>query len=352
MAVNHPHLAKTVDAGFVGSDVFAVVEPPAGEALEALVKDIGPMPTFLAAEFAKQTAQALQAIHNQGLTHGDVRPAHIVVGPLAETPRQRDDGSTVMRPASDAKAILTDFGMIPARPGGREWAALDPLSAKPLGFLAPERVASGAATPASDLHGLGATLFFLLTGRAPYVANSAEGVVNAIENTPPAPLATLRPDLPVGLVDLVNRLIARNPADRPASATEVAAALASFTEPEPVALTAAPEEIPPIEWTANAFTGSHLSDPRYAPAAEDHRAAFESAHSEAAAQPREPKKKAPMTEAERAKLKMWLYLGGFFWFIMVPLLWLVLLSDSGCFRSKEKSTPTKPDSSNRRPKAK
>src|SRR5205823_11113265 len=123
---------------------------------------------------------------------GDVRPAHLFVGPLIETGETRADGTAIRRPAPSATAKLFDLGLIPKRPSGRDWAALDPLATKELSFLPPERIEDGTATTASDIYGLGATLFFLLTARAPYVADSATELVNAIATTAPAPLATLR----------------------------------------------------------------------------------------------------------------------------------------------------------------
>lgn len=347
--VEHPNLGKIVDAGFIGSDVYAVLEPVDGATLETLVKEIGPMPAVLAVEFTRQVADALKVIHDRGLVHGDVRPAHVAAGPLVDMPKTREDGTPMQRPAENATATLTDFGLIPKRPSGREWASLDPLATKPLGFLAPERTEYSVTSVATDIYGLGATLFFMLTGRAPFVANSADGVINAIETTQPAPLATLRPDIPTGLVEYVMKLIARDPSQRPQNAAHVAKALTTIAEPEPVVLTAAPPELGPLpaseNWQVNAFPVSRLSDPNLAPAAEDLRDAFASAHSDVASSPRAPKGKSKMTEAERAKLRLWLWLGAIFWLVLAPILWLVLLSDSGCFKKAEK---TKPDSSTRK----
>jgi serine/threonine protein kinase len=335
----HSNTAKVIDAGFVGSDVYVILEAFDGESLEVLVKDIGPMPTFMACEFARQAALGLQAAHDRGFIHGDMRPAHLFVGPLVETDKTRADGTPIRRPAPNAAVRLFDLGLIPKRPSGREWAAVDPLATKMLGFLPPERVEDGTTTVASDWYGLGATLFFLLTGRAPYVANSAEGVVDAIANTSPAPLATLRPDLPAGLIDVVSKLLSKSAAERPTNAAEL---LAPFTEPEMVSLTAAPSESPG-GWTVSEYTGTADDlEHTYAPAAEGHLDAFATAHSEAAAEPKRDKK-SKMTDVERTKLRMWLYMGGLFWFILVPILWFVLLSDSGCFKSDngKSDSPTK-----------
>jgi eukaryotic-like serine/threonine-protein kinase len=345
-SATHDHLLKLIDAGVHDGQPYAVTESFAGANLETLVRDIGPMPTFLAARFVRQAALAVDAIHDRGLIHGDIRPVHLTVGPTVATSKTRPDGTPIVRPTPDAIAKLTDFGLVPLRPAGREWAALDPLATKTLAFLTPERVDVGTSTAAGDLYGLGATLFFLLTGRAPFVANSAAAVVDAIAANAPAPLGTLRPDLPVGLVELVMRLLAKNPAERPA-ATDVAGSLIPYTEPDPIPLTA----VPPVStaaatestggWTVQAFDG-HTDDhtPTYAPAAaEGHHDDFADAHQHAAAAPVE-RKVSRMTDADRQKLKTWFIIGGIFWGLAL-LLWIVLLSQSGCFKS---STPAEKSS--------
>ncbi|CAN5296601.1 hypothetical protein BH11PLA2_BH11PLA2_40590 [soil metagenome] len=339
-SASHPNLVKLIDAGLVDGQPYAVCEPFDGANLESLVKDIGPMPTFLAADFIRQAALGLDAAHDRGLIHGDIRPAHLLVGPLITSSKKRADGTNIQRPGPTASAKLSDLGLVPNRPTGRDWAALDPLATKALAFLPPERIDSTINTPAGDLYGLGATLFFLLTGRAPFVANSAGDVVDKIATGTPAPLATLRPDLPVGLVDLVQKLLAKNPSERPATAADVAGALVPFAEPDPVPLTAAPPEVQttdmtestptPGGWTVAEYSGPTSGvEQTFAPAAEHHEDAFAAAHSEAAAAPVE-KKKTKMTAEDRQKLKTWFIIGGVFWGLAL-ILWLVLLSQSGCF---------------------
>ena len=91
------------------------MDGPADSAdLGTLVREIGPMPAFLAAEFGRQIASALRAVHERGLVHGEVRPGNILVGPL--TTKTAPDGTTRRRPAANATAKLAEFGLIPLRP--------------------------------------------------------------------------------------------------------------------------------------------------------------------------------------------------------------------------------------------
>ena len=131
--------------------------------LESLAHEVGgAMPGFLAAEYGRAVASALRMIHELGGVHGDVRPANLLVGPLAVKAGQ--DGTERRRPAPDAIVRLAEIGLIPAR--------LPALQQMPDGaslpYLPPERIDGPLYDARSDIYGLGATLYFLLTGRAPF----------------------------------------------------------------------------------------------------------------------------------------------------------------------------------------
>jgi hypothetical protein len=186
-AVRHPHLVPVLDAGVDDAGGYALVRPPADAVpLDELVRELGPLPDFLAAEYGRQAADALRAAHERGLGHGDVRPGNLLVGPVAAV--THPDGTTRRKPAPGATAVLAGLGLTP-----------------------------GPADPADDLRGLGGTLYHLLAGRPP---------------APPlAPLPVVRPDLPPAFAGLVHRLLSDDPADRPGTAAEVEEALAGFGHP-------------------------------------------------------------------------------------------------------------------------
>jgi eukaryotic-like serine/threonine-protein kinase len=344
--VTHPHLAHLLDAGVFRDEPFAVLEPFPGADLEALVRDIGPMPTALACGFVREAALGLAAAHDRGLTHGGVRPANLHVGPLVASSRTKPDGTPIRRPAPGATAKLFELGLVPHPPGAEQ------------------------PTPAGDIRDLGATLFFLLVGRP------ADG----------SPLNDLRPDVPNGVVSLVARTMAADPAARPTAAA-VADRLAPFCapvpvppppppdtatsnilnepvalaptgpEPEPVMLTPAePTPIPAGGWTVTAYHGpEHEGQPVFAFGAEanpftageagvpadpfksddTHKSPFAPSTTETPAV-RRPSKR--MTEVERRRLRMWLMIGNGLW-IVALLLWLVLINQAGCFGTKPESGP-------------
>lgn len=268
----HPNLVLPLDAGVYGDQPYAAVELPTDAApLDRLVKEIGPMPVFLAAEFGRQAASALRLADERGFWHGDVRPANLLAAPL--TVKTAPDGSVKRRPAPNAAVKLAELGLVPLRPP----ATVAPPALDALPFLAPERVDAGAYDARGDIYGLGASLYYMLTGRPPYSGTSTEELLAKIRTTEPAPLATLRPDLPPAFVQVVTRMMAKRPEFRPQRAAEAEAALVPFcragtvpvpavaAHPVPVVVpvpaavpdaAAIPEATPALsdEWGAGGFT--------------------------------------------------------------------------------------------------
>jgi hypothetical protein len=195
-AVPHPNLVPLLDAGVHRDEPFVAIEPFDGADLRSLVEDIGPMPVPLAAEYTRHAARGLEAAHAQGVTHGDVRPEHLLAGPLVKSSKPRPDGSPRYRPTAAAVVRVGELGLVPVRAKAADWPAEWEEAAK---YLPPERQEAAAFTPAGDVYMLGATLYYLLTGQPPRYA----------------PLAAARPDCPPEVVGLVREMMARDPAARP-----------------------------------------------------------------------------------------------------------------------------------------
>ena len=220
-SVHHENLVPMLDAGFHEDEAYAALEPPTDVAdLQALVKEIGPMPVFLAADYGRQVASALRAAHERGINHGDVRPANLLIGPM--TNKTGPDGTVKRRPAPNAAVKLAELGLVPLRMAN---AIADPAA---LAYLPPERLVVANFDPRGDLYGLGGSLYYLLTGRAPFTGATASEVIEKLRSSEPAALAALRPDLPADLVELVMKLLAKKPGDRPSTAFDVEAALTKF----------------------------------------------------------------------------------------------------------------------------
>ena len=239
-ALHHPNLVTVLDTGTVGDEAYAALDVPADAAsLEQLVRDIGPMPAFLAAEYGRQAAAALRAAHERGVWHGDVRPANAYVSPM--TVRTAADGTVKRRPAPNAALKLAELGLVPVRPA----AVAAPPAADALAYLPPERVDAGTPDPRGDLYGLGATLYYLLTGRPPFSGATPDDVFPKLRTAEPAPLAALRPDVPAEFAAVVKHLMAKQPDRRPATAFDAEAALVPFCRVGTVPVAPTPAAAPP-----------------------------------------------------------------------------------------------------------
>ena len=339
-SLTSPHLATLLDAGTFRDEFYATVELPADAAdLDSLVKDIGPMPAFLAADFGRQAAAALRAAHERGLWHGDVRPANLLVGPL--TSKTGADGTVKRRPAPNAAAKLAELGLVPTRPP----AATSPYPEGAIAYLPPERVDAVSYAPAGDLYGLGATLYYLLTGRAPFAGGTAAELLNKVRSAAPAPLATLRPDLPTDFAALVTRLMAKQTDQRPATAAEAEAALAQFCRPGTVPKPS-PSAAPAVVAEANPFAESV---PEAAAAPSDEWSAgdmFSTAHA-----PTGPAPKRQLSEKDKKKTRLMIILGLCLHLTAVAVLvaWLTGLFDRS--EPDPQPAPTK-KSPNTKPKKK
>lgn len=229
----HPNLLVPLDAGEFGGEFYAAVEEPADTAtLEQLVVEIGPMPAFLAAEFGRQAASALRTVEERGLWHGDVRPVNLLAGPM--TVKTTPEGKTKRRPAPNAAVKVAELGLVPIRPAANVSRPVE----EAIPYLPPERVDGATNDARGDQYGLGASLYYLLTGRPPFAGADADELLQKVQTTEPVALGTLRPDLPPALVAVVERLMAKRPEQRFARTADAEAALAPFCRagavPQPV----------------------------------------------------------------------------------------------------------------------
>lgn len=296
-AVHHPNLVTLLDAGFHLDEPYAAIDPPADATdLESLVHEIGPMPAFLAAEYGRQAAGALRAAHERGVKHGGVRPANLLIAPM--TNKTGADGTVKRRPAPNAAVRVAELGLVP----------LGHPAAAALAYLPPERLDSSDFDPRGDLYGLGATLYYLLTGRPPFTGTTVEEVLDKVRSAEPAPLAALRPDAPAGLVELVTRLMAKRPDLRPPTAFDAEDALAKLGRPTvtPVGGAGPGRVAIPV---ADAPAAVALEDaPAAEPAAPSDEWSEPMAFSTAHASPEKPARK-PMTAKDKSRTRLLIGLG-------------------------------------------
>lgn len=240
--LNHPGIVTTFDANEQGDRFYLVREFVDGPNLETLVRDRGPLPVAEACELVRQAAEALAYAHGQGATHGDIRPANVLV----------------TRPSKATAELLVkiaDFGFARFHPSLAPPAPGTPPDAAD--YVAPELAIPPAQPDArTDLYGLGAVLYYLLTGRPLFPGGTAENKLRRLACEEPAPVELLRPEVPTALAQLVRQLLAKRPDERPANAAEVARRLEPFTA---TFAEVVPYDLPAYVAGPYSFVGSPLS---------------------------------------------------------------------------------------------
>jgi TolB-like protein/Tfp pilus assembly protein PilF len=199
--VRHPHVITVFGADRFDGRVGIWMELIRGGTLEALLRERGPFSAREAASMGAELCGALAAVHRAGLVHRDVK------------------AQNVMREAG-GRLVLMDFGAgQELMPGAQRGRVGTPL------YMAPELFDGADASPRSDIYSLGVLLFHIVTGEYPVVGASATAVRDAHASGERRRLIDIRPDLPRPFVQVVDRAIARDPADRYATAGAMEEAL-------------------------------------------------------------------------------------------------------------------------------
>jgi eukaryotic-like serine/threonine-protein kinase len=203
LAVQHAHLVKLIDAHVTRPPYFLVMELLGGEILRRRLRRDYRLAIREALWIARQTAEALTALHKAGFVHGDVKPDNI-------------------RVVGDGQATLLDLGFA-HRVGENTQLLEQGYVLGTVNYLAPELCSPEPEdNVASDMFSLGVTLFEMLTAKMPYPAGSIEQTFRRHESDPPADLRRhFAAPLPPGLPKLVAKLLARRPEDRPRAAAVV-----------------------------------------------------------------------------------------------------------------------------------
>jgi eukaryotic-like serine/threonine-protein kinase len=204
--LSHPNVASVYDYGEDGSTPFIVMELLDGETLAGRMARSGRIPPAEAAGIAARVAAALQAAHDAGVVHRDVKPGNVML--------TRSGGVKVM-----------DFGI-----AATAWAAPLTATGTTMGtasYLSPEQASGERATPASDVYSLGCVLYEMLTGQAPFPGETPVAVATAHVQSRVVPVRQLAPQVPPSLAAACERALEKDPASRPPSAGAFASMLAA-----------------------------------------------------------------------------------------------------------------------------
>jgi len=198
--IGHPHIVECMDFGRTPEGLpFLVMEFLEGRSLAEEMQAEGPLPVGRATRIARQVALALSAAHEKGIIHRDVKPENVFLN-------RRPDGTENVK--------VVDFGI--SKFDGSLSAATQ--TGAVLGspyYMAPEQVHDASkANARTDVYGLGAIIYQMLTGQLPFVAKSFPMLVVKITSEDPEPVTTFRGDVPPDLVALVAHAMAKPPEDR------------------------------------------------------------------------------------------------------------------------------------------
>ena len=200
-SLHHPNIATVFDYGEDDGTAYLVMELIVGQPLSQIIADRAPLSPQETASILVQAATALEAAHQGGVVHRDIKPANILITP-------------------DGTAKLTDFGIaraIDAAPLTQTGQVLGTAQ-----YLSPEQALGRSATASSDIYSLGVVGYEMLTGERPFDSGTAVATALAHVNQAPPPLPVT---IPTGVRDVIGAALAKDPADRPASAAAMAAAL-------------------------------------------------------------------------------------------------------------------------------
>ncbi len=209
--VSHHNIVRTHDFGEADGTPFISMEYVVGVTLKDLVARVGPVPLGVGLRIAKEICQGLDAAHREGIIHRDVKPHNVLILP--------DKG----------ELKIMDFGIARA---SRIHAPGTTVAGTIIGtpaYMSPEQALGKPADMRSDIYSLGVLFFEMFLGRLPFSGDTAMEVLHHHIQTPPPPARSLNPGFPVGLETVIQRCLAKDPADRYPSVSDILPELAAIS---------------------------------------------------------------------------------------------------------------------------
>jgi serine/threonine protein kinase len=218
--LQHPNIVTAHDADQAGDLHFLVMEYVPGRTLAQVLEKSKRLPVAAACHYIRQAAQALQHAHKQGMIHRDIKPHNLML-------------------TSRGRIKVLDFGLSRLvddqnrSAAGKRATALTQLGSLvgTIPYMSHEQACNPrAADIRSDIYSLGCTLYHMLAGQVPFPLGTATEQMVAHLEQKPRPLTEIRSDVPAGLDKVVQRMLAKNPADRFQTPAQVAQALEPFID--------------------------------------------------------------------------------------------------------------------------
>ncbi len=228
--LRHPNIASVFHYGEQDGDCFYAMELVEGETLEARVLREGPLSVYLALEIVAQVAQALAAAESQGIVHRDLKPSNLML--VGKPGIQGEDETPLVK--------VIDFGLAKAVSGLQEDRSVTDTRILFVGtpaFASPEQYSKVGDTrldTRSDIYSLGVTLWYLLSGKLPFIGSSLDELEQKLRNLPLPIEQLVRARVPRKIISLLRSLLAVDPGLRPQSARELLGLLRRCQEKFPL----------------------------------------------------------------------------------------------------------------------
>lgn len=235
--LHYPHIVRVLDAGTVDGLYYLVMDYTEGGTLQGILHGKHTLPIEQLLDLATQMADALTYMHQRALIHGDIKPANILFADRSYT-----------------HALLTDFGLARLlEQDAVELSAPHALVGTP-NYMSPEAVRGEPSDVQSDIYSLGVVLYEMLAGRPPYMASTSYSMLMKHASQPLPPIRRFNPAVPPTVEKLLNKALAKEPADRFQSALAFGDALLNVRI---MLMSAASTTSPPLaESTAHAVAAT------------------------------------------------------------------------------------------------
>jgi eukaryotic-like serine/threonine-protein kinase len=240
-SLTHPYIMTVYDAGLAVQGVYFAMERLHGASLRERLLEGWKFGPASSCQLVRRMADALAYAHAHGVLHGDVKPATVFITQRGR-PKLVDFGvARVMQ-----RSALASHGAGPAGNSLADPVAIALLHGGSPHYMAPEQLQGGKVDARSDVYSLGVVLYELLAGRLAFNGDTPEQVAVAVLTNHPAPAHLLRPGLSADLAAIASQAMARNPAERYASAAEFAQELRRWFDTFKPTIKPAPGMAPPL----------------------------------------------------------------------------------------------------------
>lgn len=202
--LNHPHIIPIYAVRESQQLLFFVMKHIQGRSVDAILRDVGPLPFPMVRSILSDIGFALDYAHRQNVVHRDVKPGNIMID-------------------EEGFAVITDFGIAKAAQG--ETLTRSGTTVGTPSYLSPEACSGETVGPRADQYSLGIVGYEMVTGQLPFAAESSLGMMYAQVHSPPRPSDRLRPDCPRDLRDAIMRMLEKAPMDRFPSLKEAVQAI-------------------------------------------------------------------------------------------------------------------------------